>query len=449
MTTGMTRVRTYARGLALLAALLLAGCDTVSGWVGAGEAPPLPGTRVSVLTLEKELVPDPGIADITVQVPDAWRNVSWPQAAGFPNHAMHNLELPKQLAVTWQSDVGEGTTSSNVLSAQPVVADGTIYTLDSESTVSAINVADGRQRWRVDLTPEEEESGALGGGLAYADGVLYAATGYGEIIALETAGGTRLWTQHLGTPFRVAPTVVDGRIFAISYDNQMVALATTDGRVLWNHAGIAEDAGLLGGASPAVEGGIVVAPYSSGELFGLRVENGRVVWQDQLIRAARYTPLANLSEIRGSPVIDRGLVFAISHAGRMVAVDLRTGDRIWERDLAGVETPWVAGEFIYLVTVDAELLCLSRRDGRIRWVAQLKRFEDEQARSGPIEWTGPVLAGGRLILLSSDGKAVSVSPSNGEILGSFDLPDGASVPPLVVDGTLFVLTDNAELVAYR
>jgi len=448
MTKTMIGVRGYWRGLVLVS-LLLAGCDTITDWVGAGEAPPLPGTRVSVLTLEKELVPDPGIADLAVKVPEAWRNTSWPQSAGYPNHAMHNLTLGQDLKVVWRHDIGYGSSSSTVLSAQPVVADGVVYALDSESNVSAVGVADGRQRWRVDLTPEKEESGALGGGLALADGVLFVATGYGEVMALELAGGARIWTQSLGTPFRVAPTVVDGRIFAVSYDNQLTALAANDGRVLWSHAGIAEDAGLLGGASPAVEGGIVVAPYSSGELVGLRVENGRVVWQDQLIRVARYTPLANLSEIRGSPVIDRGLVFAISHAGRMVAVDLRTGDRIWERDLEGVETPWVAGEFVYLVTVNGELVCLSRRDGRIRWVAQLQRFEDEEDRSGPIQWTGPVLAGERLILLSSNDKAVLVSPFNGEILGGFELPAAATVPPLVVDGTLFVLTENAELLAYR
>ena len=81
-----------------------------------------------------------------------------------------------------------------------------------------------------------------------------------------------------------------------------------------------------------------------------------MVWSDQLVKAARFTPLAALSDIRGKPVVDRGRVIAISHSGRMAAIDLRTGERIWDRDITGVETPWVSGDFIYVVTTQAELL---------------------------------------------------------------------------------------------
>jgi outer membrane protein assembly factor BamB len=435
--------------LAVSLSLLLGACDTVSGWMGERETTPLPGARVSVLALETELVPDPGIADLEVTLPEPVRNPDWPQAGGNPSHVLQHLALGEQVNRAWRANAGTGTSSTTVLGAQPVVAGDSIYTLDAESQVSAFSTADGRRRWRVDLTPEAEESGAIGGGLAVADGMLFATTGYGEVVALAPGDGATVWKQRLGTPLRVAPTATDGRVFVIGFDNELTVLASSDGRILWTHAGIAEDANLQGGASVAVEGGVAVAPYSSGELVGLRVENGRVIWQDQLIRVARYTPLASLNEIRGSPVIDGSLVVAVSHAGRMVAVDLRSGDRIWERDIEGVETPWVAGEFIYIVSTDAELLCLSRRDGRIRWVTQLPRYTDPDDRSGQIFWSGPVLAGGRLILVSSNGKAAMVSPATGEIAGGFDLQGAATVPPLVADGTLYVLTDNAELTAYR
>ncbi|HZD26563.1 MAG TPA: PQQ-binding-like beta-propeller repeat protein, partial [Alphaproteobacteria bacterium] len=352
------------------------------------------------------------------------------QTGGYANHAMHHLELPESLSIAWQRDAGDGSSSTTRLLSQPVVADGRVFVLDAESHVAAFNTADGKQLWRIDLTPESEDSGALGGGLAYSD-------------------GESIWVQTVGIPFRVAPAVAEGRVFAVSFDNQLTALAAADGRILWTHTGIAEDAGLVGGAVPAVEGGIVVAPYSSGELFGLRVENGRVVWQDQLVRVQRIAPLAALSEIHGSPVIDRGLVFAISHSGRMAAIDDRSGDRIWERDLEGVETPWTVGDFLYVVTTQAEVICLSRRDGRIRWVHQLQRYEDEEDQSEPIQWIGPVLGGDRLILLSSDERAVSLSPYTGELLGELKLPSSASVPPLIADGTLYIITDSAELIAYR
>jgi len=445
MLKGRARLAVFVTG----SALLLSACDWLPDWMGAGEDPPLPGQRISVMQLEQETTPDPGIADLAVKLPAPWRNAAWPQAGGFANHAMHHLELPESLGVAWQRDAGDGSSSTTRLLSQPVVADGKIFVFDAKSHVAAFEAGEGKALWRIDLTPKHEDSGALGGGLAYSDGVLFATSAYGQVFALNPANGERLWEQTAGTPFRVAPAVAEGRVFAISFDNQLTALAAADGRVLWTHTGIAEDAGLIGGAVPAVEGGIVVAPYSSGELFGLRVENGRVVWQDQLVRLQRVAPLAALSEIRGSPAVDRNLVYAVSHSGRMAAIDHRSGDRIWERDLEGVEMPWVAGEFIYMVTTQAEVICLSRRDGRIRWVSQLQRYENESKQSGLIQWTGPVLGGDRLILLSSHSRAVSLSPYTGEQLGELKLPSPAYVPPLIADGTLYIITDSAELIAYR
>ncbi len=435
--------------LAVLSLATLAACDYAPDWFGAPEDPPLPGERISVLQLEQDIEPDPAIADLDVKLPAPWPNQAWPQADGYANHAMHHLALGEALATVWRRNVGAGSSSNTRLLSRPVIGDGRILVLDAESHVGAFEAASGKPIWRVDLTPEEEDSGALGGGLALAGGVVFATTGYGEVFALEAASGATIWKRQIGAPFRVAPAVAEGRVFAISYDNRMTALAADDGRELWSHDGIAEDAGLVGGATPAVDGGIVVAPYSSGQLFGLRVENGRVVWQDQLVRLARFTPLATLSEIRGSPVIDRGLVYAISHSGRMVAIDLRSGDRIWERDIEGVETPWVAGDFIFLVTTQAEVICLSRRGGRIRWVTQLQRFEDEEDHTDPVRWAGPVLGGDRLILLSSHGRAVAVSPYTGQLLGEIELAEAAVLGPVVAEGTLFILTDDAELIALR
>ncbi|MDP6341993.1 MAG: PQQ-binding-like beta-propeller repeat protein [Alphaproteobacteria bacterium] len=435
--------------LALLAAgLLLAACE-MPDWLGEAEKPPLPGERISILSLDATLEPDPGIADLDVRLPRPYRNPDWPQAGGYANHAMHHLEIAENPRQAWRSDIGSGSDDETKLLARPVVMNGRIATFDAEATVAVFEAEAGRLLWRRALTPEGEEEGAIGGGVGIADGLVFASTGYGFIHALDLDSGKERWRRRIGVPIRGAPTAVGGRVFAITYDNQLHALSSTDGRTLWTHAGIPEDAGLLGAPSPAVGGGIVVAPYTSGELFALRVENGRVIWSDQLVRGRRLTPLAALSEIRGSPVVDRELVLAVGFSGRVVAIDLHSGQRIWDRDIAGVETPWVAGDFIYLVTTQAEVLCLSRRDGRIRWVAQLGRFEDEAEKLDPIHWSGPVLGSDRLVMVSSAGFAVALSPYSGRLLGRIELPDRTMIPPVVADGSIYLLTDDADLIALR
>ena len=435
--------------LACFVALFTLSACELPDWLGENEKPPLPGERISILQLDKALEPDAAIADLDVRLPRPWRNPDWPHAAGFANHAMHHLEVGEDLRRAWKIDIGEGSGSESKLLSRPVVVDGRIIAMDAEATVSAYQAENGTRLWRRELTPEGEDEGVIGGGVGVDDGVVYVTTGYGYVHALNVETGKSIWVRRIGTPIRGAPTAIGGRVFVITYDNQLHALSTADGRSLWNHAGIPEDAGLIGAPSVAVAGGLVVVPYSSGELFALRLENGRRVWGDQLIRTRRLAPLSNMSEIRGSPVIDRDMVLAISFSGRIAAIDLRSGRRLWDRDIAGMETPWVAGDFIFLVTAQAEVVCLARKSGRIRWVAQLPRYENDEEKLDPIHWSGPVLASDRLILVSSEGYAVAVSPYSGRTLGRIELPEGALIAPVVADGSIYVLSDDGELIALR
>jgi outer membrane protein assembly factor BamB len=451
MTPGRPARRAFAAAVWSLLALGLGACSILPDYLGESEGPPLPGERISVLALERRLQPDPRLADVEVRLPRPWANPDWPQAGGYPAHAMHHLALGESLRQLWRADIGSSSGSYERIVAQPVAADGKVFAMDAEARVSAFNADNGRLIWRVDLTPKDEERGAIGGGIAYDRGRLYATSGYGEVFALDADNGAQLWGLRAGIPFRGAPTVDGGRLFAITYDNQLHAISTASGKVEWIHSGITENAGLLGGASPAVEGGIVIAPYSSGELFAVRTDSGVVAWSDQLVRAGRVSPVGTINDINARPVIDRGRVYAISHSGRMTAIDLRSGERLWDREIAGVQTPWVAGDFIYLVTLDAEVLCLSRRDGRVRWVRQLDRYlrPDSSRNKGVVSWYGPVLAGDRLVLVSSNGQAVSLSPYNGDLLGRMRLSGSAGVAPAVANGVLYLLTDDARLIAMR
>lgn len=425
----------------------LAGCGT-GGWFGDDEAPPLPGERISVLQLDRAVEADPRLSDLAVTLPAAERNGAWPQAGGYPTHALGHLALADNPREAWRTSIGDGSSGTLRLMAQPVVAEGRVFTLDSSYDLAAFDGKTGREIWRTDIAPENEDGEAIGGGVAFAEGRLFATTGYGELLALDAGGGI-VWRSQVGVPLRAAPTVVGGRVFTVSVDNQAFAYRASDGQQIWTHTGILETASLLGAAAPAVDGSLVVVPYSSGELFALRAENGRPAWSDSLAAIRRIGALSSLADIRGMPVIDRGLVLAISHSGRMAAIDERMGARAWEQEIGGVQMPWVAGDFIYLLSNESELTALTRQAGRIRWVTPLDRWEDPEDRTGTIEWAGPVLAGGKLWMTSTRGELVAASPTDGRVLSRTDLPAPGFIAPVVANGTLYVLTDDGTLVAYR
>ncbi len=429
---------------ALLLAFGAAGCDLFKD-----KKQPLPGERISVLGVGATLDPDPKLADIPVVLPAPAVNPEWPGPGGNPAHSMGHPALPAALSRAWATSVGEGSSRYARVLSQPVVAGGRVFAMDGGSQVSALDAASGSRIWQVDLKPEQERGTAFGGGPCVWKDRLYVTTGFAQVLALDPADGKVIWRHNVAAPVHAPPTVADGRVFAVTVENALEVLSTDDGRRLWSHNGIPETAGLLGGASPAVEAEIVVVGYSSGELFALRVENGRAVWSDNLAASRTVNAVAGLADIRGRPVIDRGRVFAISHSGRMASINLRTGDRVWEQQIASSHSPWVVGDYVFVLANDNEIICLTRNDGKIRWARQLRRFDDEKDRSGPIFWAGPVLGGNRLIVLSSKGYALSVSPQTGDQVGQEPISAAGFLGPVIADNSLYLLTDDANLSAYR
>lgn len=437
-------------GLAAFAvAGLLSGCD-LGLFDGGGDDEILPGTRISVLALERALRPDLQAVDTQIALPAPEDTDVWTQAGGLSHHAMHHMVLGPAPRLLWRVDAGVGSGERNRTLGEPVVADGRIFVLDAKAFAAGFNAANGDRLWRRELVPDDEDDGHfLGGGLAYDNGLIFATTGFAEVIALDARSGRDAWRVKVDAPVRAAPTVSGGRVFINTVDNQVIALAADDGRRLWNYSGVSSQTILLGGGSPAVDGGVVIVPFTNGEIAALRVDNGSVLWSDSVIAVRRTEAAASLTDIRGRPVIDRGRVYAVGHSGILVSIDLRTGQRVWDVPVPGVYQPWISGDFLYATTIDSEVVCVDVRSGQIMWVTQLRRFKDMEDQEGRIIWTGPSIASDRLILLNSEEQAMSLSPYNGAVLGELEMEAPMTIAPVFANSTMYVYDDAGNLLAYR
>ncbi len=433
---------------ALAAAGLLSGCGVFGG--SERRNTPTVGTRVPVLATESQVEVDPALAAIPVTIPGPIANRDWPQPGGNASKSMGHVVLGDSLAQAWSVSIGSGSSTRARLAAEPMVADGRVYTIDTLARVRAFSTENGGLIWERQVRGPNAPSEALfGGGVSFDGGRLYATNGAGDVAAIDAATGDILWLVKPGGPLRGAPTVAAETVYAVSQDNQLYALNAGTGEVRWTGAGLFELAGVFGAAAPAFAQSTVVAGYSSGELSAYRYENGQVVWQDALARTGISTIVGTISDIDADPVIDQGRVFAVGQGGRMVAVELITGQRAWELNIAGISTPWASGEWIFVVTDRAQLLALARASGRVRWISQLPAFRDPKDEEGPIFWRGPVLAGNRLVLVSSNGLMAYVSPADGSVTGLVQARTSFSLPPVVAGGTLYVLDDDGRLTAWR
>lgn len=439
----MTRsVNAFVGATALLG---LAACT----FVEEGDIP-LEGKRIPVLLHERSVNADPSLAGAEILLPAPVANRDWPQAGGYPNHAMHHLSLADAPQRVWKTNIGAGANDEQRFTATPVVANGVLFALDVNHDLSAYRTDNGKRLWSVELGNETDgdDDHIPGGIAAYRDHV-FVTTGFGDVVAVSAKDGEIVWRENLRSPLRAAPSLRAGRLVAVTLDSRVVALNVINGETLWTYEGVGEGASVLGAASPSIAGNIVIAPFASGEILALDLETGRVLWSDFLSAIRRTDSVSNLAQIRGHPVIDRGRVISISHSGLMATFDATGGQRLWEVAVGGIDQPWVAGELIYILTNDAEVVALDRTSGRVYWVTGMPLWEDPEDKEDLIVWSGPVLAGNRLIVSGSHGEAWALSPYSGVILGRIELPSGVTVPPIVADNTIYFLADNADVVAYR
>jgi len=428
--------------------------------------------RIPILLFEQSLTPDTDVAGSLITLPGSYMNDDWSQTGAFPSHAPQHLQATTSLTLKWKRKAGKGSNSKGRVVAPPVIAGNQMYVMDSKGAVRALSIETGKTIWTKKLKanerkPDKQDKQAIysggfrgfadklrnrskegyGGGLVVSAGRLYVSSGFSYVTALDVNNGEEIWRTPTPTPLHGAPTLSDGRLFVVSQDSELFALDATDGQIIWSFQGIVESASILSSSSSAVYGEIVVAPFASGELGAFRVQNGRSIWSDALTRSSGLTALSELNDIAASPVVFDNTVYAISHSGILAAIDIRTGQRLWSKQVGGIHMPWIAGDTIFVVSNDGEVAAISRKDGKVIWVKEMRIFKNVKKRKKRIAWAGPVLASSHLIMASSRGDVVLLSPQTGEIVREVKFRDEFFITPVVAGGVAYLVSDSAKVYA--
>ena len=438
--------------LALAATTTLGGCAVIDGVRGdsgkKGNTPTI-GSRVDILGIERDTEVDPALAGFAVTLPPAALNEAWAQPGGNASKSPGHVELGQGLSRIWTAKV-TGANPRARLAASPVMSDGRIYVVDTTARVTAFDANTGAQIWSNALEIEKDgKPSRFGGGVSATGTNVFATNGVGDVASLAADTGAIAWKKRPAGPLRGAPTLSNGNVYVMTQDNQIYALRQSDGEAQWNEAGPVSASGIFGVGAPAAAQGTIIAGYSSGELAAYRYENGRSLWSDTLSRTAMSTSVSTLTDIDADPVIDRGRVFALGKGGRMASYELVSGQRIWEINIAGISTPVTSGEWVFVMTDEARLLCVARSTGKIRWISKLQRYKNEKKKKKPISWYGPVLAGGRLVIANSHGAVWSVAPDEGTATEILDVGNDVSLAPIVANNILYILDDSGRISAFR
>ncbi len=428
------------------AVLLLAACDD--------DAPPLPGERVAVRAeggpgVIAAAAPDADIAP-PIALPAPRRLAAWPMRVGDAANDPGHATLSAAPRLVWSTDIGAGDGRRQRLTADPVSDGARLYAMDALASVSALSPS-GATLWRRSLVPPAERAGeASGGGLAVVDGTLYVSTGYGELHALDPATGARRWVQRLGAPI-TTPKAADGTVYVVSRDARAWALDAGTGRVRWEVSAATSPAVTATAPAPAIAGRLVVLPFGSGEIVATLRNSGVRAWGGAITGARRGVAYGDLGDITGDPVVTGGIVYAGTASGRIVALDAASGERVWTAREGAVSPLAVAGGSVFAVSDRGQLLRLDAGSGQVLWRADLPFYRDGRAigREGIAAHHGPVLAGGRLWVASSDGLLRGFDPATGRLAARVAIPEGGSSRPIAFGDALYVMGRGGTLNAYR
>lgn len=431
--------------ITLTASLALVACgDGVN-------KPKLEGERIYINVKKSELVADPAALETGLRLPRTVKAESWSQSGGNAEHSFAHLALSDKVVSSWKRSLGGGNTKIKKLMSTPVYSDGAIFAANTDGEVFAISAEYGKKLWEVELEDKNGQKLDYAPALAVKKGKVFAALSSGDVVALNAVSGEEVWRISLDLPLRSAPSVDNDFVYIIAHNNSFYALDLETGVLQWTHNGIEEDLAILGGPSAAIsKDGIVIVPYSSGEIYALSQKDGRYIWYDALSVNVGSDLYSSLVDVEASPVIADGVVYAVNHNGQLSAFDIKNGRRFWSVALSATQMPWVAGSVVYVVTENDEIICINRRDGLIRWVKDLSSFlEDEDSREDDAYWAGPILAGDRLFVTSSNGYVLTLDPFDGHKISSMEIGEGVSLPPIIAGERLVLFTDEARLITFK
>ena len=383
----------------------------------------------------------------TAQIGPAQARTTWPQSGGSADHSLGHAALSADPNLVWRNQVSTRMRRGRLATTEPLILGNFAFVLSWDLRVSALNLTDGSLMWRADLHPANDSGGIFGGGMAAHGNVIYVTTGAGEIHALRQSNGERVWTKPLAAPSHAGPLVYNGRLYVNDVNGNITAFSF-NGAELWTKSSQQSLTSVLGAGTPA-GGSNGVFDLSADGILRAYLPSGGLAWQaDTAVSGPAGRVSDVISDTRALPIVQGEMVLVSGWSNRTLAYDISSGTLLWEFPLGGAATPAVTNAHVFMVTKDGDLRALRRSDGAQIWSLDLGR--EEVSRHVPtIGWQGPVLAGGNLIVGSSEGLLRFIDPVTGTNRHILDVRAPIVTPLTVASNTLLVTTSNGEILAFR
>ena len=412
----------------------------------------LPGERAAILPEIPVVKIDADAAEQTPSLGAVEINRVHGHAGQSSGHAGGHLSLEWPLAKAWDASI-EGVDDVTVELAQPVIAHDSVYALGADGSLHAFNLADGATKWTVTIEAYSDDPWAgIVGGIAANDTQLLVHASLYKLVSLSPETGEELWSITHSDRLKGGPTLLsDEAVMVTDINGRLFVYEAETGKPLWERSGLASNTVVFGAPAPAFAGGEVVLAGAGGEVSVYDAQTGDLFWADSLASFNPRTPLQELGDVRAHPVHDGKLIFVIAQSGRMVAYQAVSGIDIWEQPLTSIEVPWLAGDTIYVMSIEGRLYALRRSDGAARWAADLPGALPSGviASENLPRYSNPIVASHNVFVISEAGDMHIFDAATGAFVNKVSTTGPVTTAPAVAQNSVVVLSSRGTVSVYR
>ncbi|AUG99953.1 outer membrane protein assembly factor BamB [Prodigiosinella confusarubida] len=344
----------------------------------------------------------------------------------------------------WSRSVGDGTGEfySNL---GPTWQNNQVYAADRHGVVKALDLTNGEEKWRVDLSEKtglfsRNRSALLSGGVSVSGNRVYIGSERALVFALNADDGAKVWQTKAAGEVLSRPVISDGMVLIHTSNGMLQALNESDGSIKWTVSLDMPTLSLRGESAPTTAFGAAIVGGDNGRVSAVMMNQGQLIWQQRISQPSGATEIDRLNDVDTTPVVVGDVVYALGYNGNMTALDLRSGQIVWKRDLGSVNDFIVDGDRIYLVDQNDRIVALSTSGGVNIW-----RQSDLLHRN----LTAPVLFDGYLVVGDAEGYLHWVNTADGRFVSQQKV-DGSGFlsKPVVASDKLLVQSKDGEVYAF-
>ncbi|GLR72958.1 outer membrane protein assembly factor BamB [Agaribacter marinus] len=392
------------------AAMMLGGCSTISGW----------------FTDEEEL----------------------------EIRRLAEIDMVFTPQIEWQEEIGDGVDEyfSNL---SPVAAYSKIFAADRAGSIYALSPDSGKVLWEQDISTDSKESklsnlygmfparipAKISGGLSAAYETIFLGTENGEVIALNEADGSIKWQVKVPGEVIVPPAIDAGVVVINTVAGVLLGLDADTGEVKWQNESDVPPLSLRGVSAPTAANGGAIVGTATGKLIVNIIDTGLTAWEQVIAKPVGATELERIVDVDSKPIVFGGNIYIVSYGGGLSAVELRTGQVVWNREYAAYQNVTVNGNTLYVTDNNSNIYAIDRRNGVELWSNTVLRKRGLTAATPIGEH---VVVGDKWGFLhwlnQADGKIVSRLD-----LGGDDEDEGIYTAPIEANGKLLVKTREGDL----